>query len=106
METGAQGDALQSISLWDKSPNTGGDLEAAAEAAFSTAACAAPTALKQGMGLTPLAGLASSAVLRFHHTPLEKRKHILVQKLSTTWGLTALRRTMGAPTMDLKKKKE
>lgn len=48
-------------------------LEAAAKAAFDTAACAAPTALEQGMGLTLLAGLASSAIWLFGHT-LSRRK--------------------------------
>ena len=72
---GTQGDALQSLSLWDKSPNAGRDLEAAAEAAFSTAACAAPTALKQGMGLTPLAGLASGAVSPPYPLGEEKKTH-------------------------------
>lgn len=95
METGTQGDALQSLSLWDRSLNTGREK---AEAAFSVASCAAPTALEQGMGLMPLAGLASSAVSPFRRTPLEKRKHIPVQKVSTTWGLTAFCRAMGVPT--------
>lgn len=104
METGSQGDALQSLCLWDKSPNTGGDLEAAAEAAFCAAACAASPALEQGMGLMPLSGLASGAVSLFHLWRRKKRKHIPVQKLSITWGLTALCRAMGAPTMGPKKK--
>lgn len=57
METGIQKGAWQSLSLWDKTPNAGGDLEAAAEAAA--------TALEQGMGLMSLAGLPSSAVSPF-----------------------------------------
>lgn len=57
IETGIQRDAWQSLSLWDKTPNAGGDLEASAEAVA--------TALEQGMGLMSLAGLPSSAVLPF-----------------------------------------
>lgn len=57
MDTGIQRGAWQSLSLWDKTPDAGEDLEAAAEAAA--------TALEHGMGLMSLTGLSSSAVSPF-----------------------------------------
>lgn len=57
--------------LWGKSPCATGDVEAVAEAAFGTAARAAPIALEQGMGL---AALASSAGSPLHHILWEKGK--------------------------------
>jgi len=49
-------------------------VEAVAEAAFGTAARAAPVALEQGMGLAALAGFASSAGSPLHRILWEKGK--------------------------------